>query len=223
MNKKDFSNFITKPDISSIIGMEKYSRFAVLVPFVYINNEYHIVFEKRAAGIPQGGEISFPGGRIEPNIDSGSSDAAKRETVEELGINADNICIYKPFGTLIAAMGRAIDVFIGELKIQSLDELQPDINEVERLYTIPVSFFMSAEPEEYSIHIEAHSSYVDKEGKDVVLFPAKELGLPDRYTGSWGMKQKGLYVYHWEDCVIWGITADILHALVGQIKEDKTD
>ena len=77
-----------------------YRHASVLVPFLQLEEEWHVLFEKRADGIRQGGEVSFPGGGVEVNDDD-SRGAAVRETVEELGIEAVKIDVPGLFGRFI--------------------------------------------------------------------------------------------------------------------------
>ena len=42
--------------------MDEKRRCAVLVPFLERDGEMHVLFERRAGGIHQGGETCFPGG-----------------------------------------------------------------------------------------------------------------------------------------------------------------
>ena len=73
------------------IGEETAMRFAVLIPLVQVNGEWHVLFELRSLTMrKQPGDISFPGGRNDPS-DATPVDAAIRETHEELGVNPSNI------------------------------------------------------------------------------------------------------------------------------------
>ena len=47
-----------------LMGARK--EYAVLCPFVEREDGPHLLFEVRAAGLRQGGEVCFPGGRMEP-------------------------------------------------------------------------------------------------------------------------------------------------------------
>ena len=63
MNHKDFNAFQENlPRCPGIMGREKYFNSAVLIPFVMIAGEYHLLFQRRAPQIRQGTEICFPGG-----------------------------------------------------------------------------------------------------------------------------------------------------------------
>ncbi|KAF6761577.1 NUDIX hydrolase domain-like protein [Ephemerocybe angulata] len=71
---------------------------AVLIPFCNVNNEPSILFELRAKSLrTHSGEVSFPGGRVDES-DHTFTDAAVRETNEELGINPSTIEVLGQIG-----------------------------------------------------------------------------------------------------------------------------
>jgi 8-oxo-dGTP pyrophosphatase MutT (NUDIX family) len=194
-----------------IIGREKYLNTSVVIPIILLGNEYHILFEKRAAHIRQGGEVSFPGGEFDSAVDSNLKDTAIRETVEELGIKASSVNIIGTMGTLVAPMGLTLDVFVASLEIHSIDELPIDKNEVEKVFTIPVSFFKNNEPEKFSVRIEAHPHFINESGDKVELLPVRELGLPERYANPWKNGSHQVLVYRTPIETIWGLTAEIIY------------
>ncbi|MDO8550101.1 MAG: CoA pyrophosphatase, partial [Ignavibacteria bacterium] len=62
MKEIDFNHLKEKlPEYPELIDKEEHFNSSVLIPFVKINSIYHLLFEKRAANIRQGGEVSFPG------------------------------------------------------------------------------------------------------------------------------------------------------------------
>ena len=77
--KEQFKDYVPK-----IIGAEK-GEYAVLIPLMEKEDGFHVLLEKRGALVPQPGEISFPGGRME-EFDQGAAETAVRETCEELGV-----------------------------------------------------------------------------------------------------------------------------------------
>ena len=154
---------------NAVIGKDRYFNSAVLIPLIWIDNEYHILFEKRAAHIRQGGEVSFPGGEFDSNLDSNLKETAIRETIEELGINKSAINILGTMGTLVAPMGITLDVYVANLEIDNPEELKIDKNEVEKIFTLPVSFFKFNEPEKFSVRVEAHPHYKNESGDLIEL------------------------------------------------------
>ena len=195
-----------------IIGSEESIQSAVLVPFVEVEGVESILFEKRAPDIRQGGEICFPGGRVDEE-DATTIETVVRETVEETGIDSSLITVQKPAGYMITRIGAFIEVYMGWMNIKSLDELSPNPDEVSRLFTIPVSYFMKNEPEFYHYRQITEPWYIDENGKRVDLFPAKELGLPERYWNPWSNGKHRFVVYRYDGEVIWGITARIMYTV----------
>ena len=64
-----------------------FRRAAVLIPIIVRENDWLLIFTRRTSHVSHHkGEISFPGGRYDEEIDSDLSHTALRETEEELGI-----------------------------------------------------------------------------------------------------------------------------------------
>jgi len=192
-----------------VIGKDKYLNSAVLLPIIQINNEYHLLFEKRSLNIRQGGEVSFPGGRYEPKTDKDFKQTAIRETREELGISSDDIEVLGKLGTLIAPMGVSVDAYVAELNI-NLNEIDIDTNEVEKIFTVPISYFKNNKPKEYFVKLKAHPFEKKPNGEVIESFPATKLNLPKRYSGPWDGGSHKILVYKSEEETIWGITAELV-------------
>jgi len=201
---------------STLIGRDRFFNSAVLVPMVKLSDGYHILFQERAASIRQGTEYCFPGGKFDPEQDKDYQSTAIRETIEELGISKDQIIIEGNIGTLLSPMGVAIEAFLAILKISDLDELDINKKEVERVFTLPLKYLKNLPPENYHAKVHASSSYTDSNGKEVILLPVKELGLPDTYITPWGGKQHRILVYKTKEGIIWGITAEIIHEVLSK-------
>ncbi len=196
---------------SGIIGKDRYLNTAVLIPLIWMNDEYNILFEKRAAHIRQGGEVSFPGGEFDNVLDTNLEETAIRETYEELGINHSKINILGTMGTLVGPMGITLDVFVATIEIENLNEIKIDKNEVEKIFTLPASYFKFNEPGKYSVRVEARPDFVDEDGNRIELLPVKQLGLPERYAGTWKNGSHRVLVYKTEIETIWGLTAEIVY------------
>ncbi|KIJ55408.1 hypothetical protein M422DRAFT_24012 [Sphaerobolus stellatus SS14] len=63
---------------------------AVLIPLCNVNGEAGVLFEVRGKLRHHGGEVSFPGGKID-ETDQSARSAALRETWEEVGIRSEQI------------------------------------------------------------------------------------------------------------------------------------
>ena len=203
------------PITIGINGREEYFSSVVLLLLIPVEGEYHIVFEKRASNIRQAGEISLPGGKCEDNETLETT--AIRETTEELGIPADKINILGRLDTIIAPLGVIVDVFVGTADI-TLSQMLINHDEVERAFTVPVSFFENTTPEEYKVMVKVHPTYIDETtNKEVILFPSAQLGVPEKYKTPWGKLSNKVYVYKTEGEVIWGITARIILDFVSKL------
>ena len=154
------------PAYPGIQAKEKYFNSAVLIPFVLKDEEYYVLFQKRANHIRQGGEICFPGGQYDPDYDNNYEDTAIRETIEELGIERQKITIVGRLDTVLTPQGVTIDPFIGILDIEDVNELSIDTNEVERVFILPMSYFENTRPDEYRVRVEVQSSYIDEHGNE---------------------------------------------------------
>lgn len=206
------------PVVPGINGKEEYFNSAVLVLLMLINEEYHFVFQKRAAMIRQAGEICFPGGKFDPAQDASFRETAIRETTEELGVPSEKIRMIGTLDTVFSNMGATVDAFLAILEVDSLDDLRISPDEVERVFTIPVSYFENTEPEIYRVNIVVQPSYINEDGEEVVIFPVEELGLPERYTRPWGNVMSKIYVYRVAEVTIWGITARLIRDVIAKIK-----
>lgn len=218
MNKQSYASFIENlPCEPGFMGNDPLIHYGVLVPFVLINNEFHILFQRRADGIRQGGEIGFPGGRVDSKKDKGSRDAVIRETVEELGLAASCILIDGQMDTFVPGFTSLIHVYIGRLEISSLDELAINHEEVAEVFTIPVSFFKSSNPELIPLRMIISPHHDDGEGKSKMESLLVEMGVAERYSREWEYSSV-IRVWRYEKRIIWGLTADILFRLMHYIK-----
>ncbi|NOY22422.1 MAG: CoA pyrophosphatase [Acidobacteria bacterium] len=202
-------------------GRDAFIRSAVLALLVNLDGEYHLVFQKRNPNIRQGDEVSFPGGRISKRRDSDVEATALRETEEEMGISRERISVLGSLDFIIAPTGNLVDVVVGLTDVTSLSEFKPNSDEVSRIFSVPLSWFRDNPPETYSLQLQAVPEIMHRDGTKEVLFPTKELGLPSRYHGTWSGGRLPVFVYKWDDEVIWGITARIIQDLVTRAFSDK--
>lgn len=201
---ESLSNKLNKSDI---LGREEAFNTAVIIPLVSVNDDLSLLFEKRAKNIRQGSEICFPGGMFDKEVDNNYLDTAIRETNEELGIEKDKIRNIGKLGSFVNVNNVIVESFVAELKINSLDEIETDPKEVERIFTVPISYFKQNKPGEYNVKIEASPYKINENGEKTILFPTEELNLPRRYHKPWGQRMRKIYVYKYDGEIIWGITA----------------
>ncbi len=208
-------------DDCTILPEGDYFKSAVLMPLIKIEDELCFLFEKRAANIRQGGEISFPGGEIDPE-DESPMDAAVRETVEELRIEKEKISIQFKLGTLVSPRGVIVHTYTGTLDIDNITALNYDRNEVEKIFTIPVSFFEKNPPNKYKLRTEIKPYTYGEDGKRIDLFPAEKLNLPKKYHGKWAINDHAVLVYPTENETVWGLTAKLIFEFIKRLKRNSS-
>lgn len=201
------------PSNPGILGKDEYFNSAVLIPLLKIENDYHFLFEKRAKNIRQGGEICFPGGEIEIT-DKNIEDAVFRETEEEIGISRNKISIIGRLDTLIGPRGITVDSFLGIINIDSLAECQIDLSEVEKIFTVPVSFFQKNQPEIFTVVTNSSLKFYNSKGVE------ENLLLPNSNNNeSYFTNRRKVFVYKTNGEIIWGITARLVYEIIQMIEK----
>ena len=197
--KKRIKNSRIKP-----MGVK--GKYAIFVPIIEIENKLHLLYEIRAEEMgTQPGEVSFPGGRIEPG--ETAREAAVRETEEELGIDGSNIELFGQLDYLIPPFNIALYPFVGHLKISGLEELDINKAEVKEIFTVPFNFFLENEPETHVISCrhqvnENFPYHLIRNGKDY----------------DWRDFEYPVNFYKYNDYIIWGMTARFTTNLINKIK-----
>ena len=101
-----------------------------------------VMLTRRHAGLRHhGGQISFPGGRIDPG-DRGPVEAALREASEEIGLAASQV---EPLGfldPLVTITGFHVYPVVARIDIAFLPT--PDPREVEEAFEVPLGFLLDA-------------------------------------------------------------------------------
>jgi len=201
-----------------IIGRDSFTNAAVIVPLVLRNGSYDILLEMRSATISQGGEICFPGGLFDSTKDLTTYDTGIRELCEELGLSKEKVESRFMLGTVIALRGIVVDCYVATISIDSIGECCCDTDEVAQVFTIPVDDFVTAVPDQYSLFTEIQPYVKNSDGSVTTLFPAEELGLPQKYWHPWRGKGHRVLLYPTAYGPVWGLTAEIIGELVFQLK-----
>lgn len=177
------------------------NRFSVMIPLIKRDGEIHLLFEKRAFTLRnQPGEISFPGGRIEKG--ESPREAAVRETAEELLISEREIEIYSEGDFVVNPYAAIIYTFVGEIK-KDFDKISPSEDEVEKVFTVPLSYFLKTKPKSYKINLRVERN---KE------FPYHLIPNGVNYKFKRGREE--VLFYEYEDEIIWGFTAKMARRFV---------
>lgn len=168
----------------------------------------YIILEKRAEGIRQAGEISFPGGKKDKS-DKNFLETAIRETVEELGIKRENIVNPHYYGSFFFLMGVLLETYICHLKVEKVSDILYNKEEVEKLLIIPLDFFMNNEPIREEIRVY-----------NKTLFDPNKYSFTKRYSEDWHFPNREIYIYMYENEAIWGMTAEIILDFVRTLKKE---
>lgn len=113
---------------------------AVLIPVIAAGPGPRVLFTKRALSLADhAGEISFPGGRVEPG-DLDAAAAALRESEEELGLRPSQIEILGALDFYETRTGFRVSPLVGLLS-PPLD-LKPDPREVAEVLEVPLAHLL---------------------------------------------------------------------------------
>ncbi len=189
-----------------ILGQEQSFKSAVFLPLLDMNGDTCILFEKRAADLKlQPGEICFPGGGIDPS-DPSPAYAAIRETTEELGVPSKDVSIIAPLDIIVSPFSAIIYPFVGY--IDNPRNIKINKSEVEEIFCVPLNYLLDHKPIEQTIRLVVNFP----ENYPFELVPG---GKNYRYRDGIMPQQ----FYFWENRIIWGLTARILHHFLNLIRQ----
>ncbi|KAF2955704.1 CoA pyrophosphatase [Marinitoga sp. 38H-ov] len=183
-----------------------FKEFSVLVPLVKINNEIHILFEIRSQNLSQPGEVSFPGGAIEEGENYYL--AGLRELNEEIGIDFKYVEKISELDYFATPFNFVIYPFLVYLKNFKFENLKINKNEVESIFTVPLSFFINTKPLKYNVNVKM-------EVPENYPFHL----IPNGKNYNWRKGYYKTYFYLYEDKVIWGLTARIIEDFIYELKK----
>jgi 8-oxo-dGTP pyrophosphatase MutT (NUDIX family) len=113
---------------------------AVMVPLVDRPDGMTVLLTQRASHLKaHPGQISFPGGRVEP-LDAGPWEAALRETREEIGLEPDFASLAGYLRDHFVLTGFRITPAVAIVRPGF--ELALDLTEVEEVFEVPLSFVL---------------------------------------------------------------------------------
>lgn len=114
---------------------------AVLAGLVEREGEWRVIFIERAAHLSlHAGQISFPGGRMDPE-DADLAEAALREAHEEIGLARDQVELIGAFDRYETVTGYDVTPFVGFVAPDFTPV--PDHGEVADTFEAPFAFLMN--------------------------------------------------------------------------------
>jgi 8-oxo-dGTP pyrophosphatase MutT (NUDIX family) len=162
---------------------------AVLVPLV-LGTQPGVLLTKRTSHLAKhAGQVSFPGGRIDPD-DTSPEHAALREAQEEVGLAPHHVELVGRLGDYVTGTGYRVTPVLGLLpEDRDVDALNlvPSPQEVESVFVLPLT---------------------------VVLDPAAPQRRRAFFRGAW----REFWVWPHTDHYIWGATAAMLVHLAHRLR-----
>lgn len=184
------------------LGVKK--QYAVLLPLIWQDNDWQVLYQVRSAKISQPGEVAFPGGRLEEG--ETFSQAAIRETVEELNVSADIIELIGEIDYFVY-QEREVHCFVGQLHVTSLQDIKPN-EEVARLFTVSLRQLMDTDPTYYQLKADL------REDSD---FPFDRIHQGKNY--GFRHQDRRIPFYNNLEENLWGMTAQLTHHFVEILRE----
>jgi 8-oxo-dGTP pyrophosphatase MutT (NUDIX family) len=162
---------------------------SVLVPLV-LREELTVLLTERTAHLnDHPGQISFPGGRAEPE-DASPVATALREAQEEIGLRPEAVDVLGVMPTYTTGTGFIVTPVVG-LVPPGLP-LQPDPHEVAEIFEVPLAFLMNP------AHHRRHAVTLGETQREF-------LSMPWEGPGAAGRTPRRYF--------IWGATAGMLRNL----------
>jgi 8-oxo-dGTP pyrophosphatase MutT (NUDIX family) len=113
---------------------------AVLVPLVDRPDGISVLLTQRTPHLSaHAGQISFPGGRIEDS-DADATEAALRETEEEVGLAREHVRVIGRLDTYVTGTGFEITPVVGIVRTPFTLRIDPF--EVSEVFEVPLSFVL---------------------------------------------------------------------------------
>ena len=139
--KRDTGDHVLNPDLGPYAKWDGPPRdAAVLIGILERAQGPSVVLTQRTGHLKShAGQVAFPGGKIDP-IDNGPVEAALREAEEEIGLPPK---VVEPLGNLAPYLtGSGYRVVPVVAAIQEVMPFQPNPDEVEDVFEVPLTFLM---------------------------------------------------------------------------------
>ena len=118
----------------------KITEAAVLIPLLLKEDGLSVLLTQRTNHLrDHAGQISFPGGRMDPG-DAGPNDTALRESEEEIGLDRNRVEIIGHMPQYLTVSGYSVTPVVGLVQAQA--EYVLDEFEVADVFEVPLPFLM---------------------------------------------------------------------------------
>lgn len=119
---------------------------AVLLAITDDKDNPQVILTRRAKHMPtHKGQIAFPGGKAEHD-DADLIATALREAHEEVALQPDLVKVVGQMGQVLSRQGFLVTPVVGVVPVSVVSQLVPDLGELDRIFTVPLSFFIDTNP-----------------------------------------------------------------------------
>lgn len=161
---------------------------AVLIPLLTISNSYHLLFTRRTGNLPEHSGQVAFPGGQTDAEDTSPEETALREAQEEIGLSPEDVRILGRLKRTLTITNYLVTPVVGAVPWPY--PFHVATHEVSRIFTIPLAWL--ANPANYEI---------------------KQRPLPPPYSPV-----PVIYFNHYEEELLWGITAQITIDLLKALK-----
>ena len=120
---------------------------AVLVAITDDKYNPEVILTRRAEHLPtHKGQIAFPGGKADPD-DADLVATALREAYEEVALKPEAVTVVGKMGQVLSRQGFVVTPVIGVVPTAVVNQLMPNLGELDRIFTVPLRFFVDTKPQ----------------------------------------------------------------------------
>lgn len=91
------------------------------------------------------GQVAFPGGKAE-SFDKDPEATALREAHEEIGLDPVSVQVVGQMGQVLSRQGFVVTPIVGVVPEHQITGLVPNLDELDRIFTVPISFLVNNSP-----------------------------------------------------------------------------
>ena len=91
------------------------------------------------------GQVAFPGGKAEDD-DADLVATALREAYEEVALKPQSVIVVGQMGQVLSRQGFLVTPIVGVVPAAVINQLIPNLDELDRIFTVPLSFFIDTKP-----------------------------------------------------------------------------
>jgi len=187
------------------VEVPEFRRAAILVPLLDRPEGPTFLFTRRTEAVKKHrGEISFPGGHLEPGEEP--LQAALREAREEVGLDPERVEILGPLDQRPSVTSYLVNPFVGLVRAPPPQGFRREEREVREVFEVPLARFLSPGM--------PRGEWWDERRLPPSLAPRRLDDLADVEVD----RARGRYqVWFFDvapDRVIWGLTARVLKELL---------